>query len=272
MLSFGRKRSWQRRVGDAARSAPKRGRQLRAAAAQLDIPFARSRVAGLIREWFMRFVLQPLMDVYAARRATGRERLAGLRGPVILVANHASHMDTPVILAALPRRLRKRTAVAAAADYFYRTGSSRSSSRSSSTRCRSTGAAAASARPAARTSTSCSTRAGTSSCTRRARARATAGPGRVRRGAAVLARAHNLAVVPIRVTGTSAAMPPGRLWPRRLQGKVLSHRHRIEVSFGEPIGPDDEPRVLTERVQRFFEDGDGKGGSPSPYRRLAGRR
>ena len=29
-------------------------------------------------------------------------------------------MDTPVILSALPRKLRKRTAVAAAADYFYR--------------------------------------------------------------------------------------------------------------------------------------------------------
>ena len=36
------------------------------------------------------------------------------------MANHASHIDTPVILAALPRRFRKRTAVAAAADYFYR--------------------------------------------------------------------------------------------------------------------------------------------------------
>ena len=43
-----------------------------------------------------------------------------MKGPVILVANHVSHLDTPVILAALPRRLRKRTVVAAAADYFYR--------------------------------------------------------------------------------------------------------------------------------------------------------
>ena len=68
----------------------------------------------------MQFVLNPLMDYYAARRATGREKLPALKGPVILVANHASHMDTPVILSALPRKLRKRTAVAAAADYFYR--------------------------------------------------------------------------------------------------------------------------------------------------------
>ena len=74
----------------------------------------------MTRENFGRFVLRPMMDIYAARRATGREKLAGLKGPVILVANHASHMDTPVILAALPWRLRKKTAVAAAADYFYK--------------------------------------------------------------------------------------------------------------------------------------------------------
>ena len=60
------------------------------------------------------------MDYYAARRATGKEKLEGVKGPVILVANHASHMDTPVILSALPRKLRKRTVVAAAADYFYK--------------------------------------------------------------------------------------------------------------------------------------------------------
>src|ERR1700761_3102825 len=120
VLPFRRKRSWQRRVTDAAKNAPQKGRELRAAAAQLDLPWARSAPARMVRENFMRFVLNPLMDIYAARRATGREKLSALKGPVILVANHASHMDTPVILSALPRKLRKRTAVAAAADYFYR--------------------------------------------------------------------------------------------------------------------------------------------------------
>src|ERR1700742_76552 len=117
---FRRKRTWQRRVSDVARNAPQQGRKLRAAAAQLDLPWARSAPARLVRENFMRFVLNPLMDYYAARRATGREKLSALKEPVILVANHASHMDTPVILSALPRKLRKRTAVAAAADYFYK--------------------------------------------------------------------------------------------------------------------------------------------------------
>ena len=119
----------------------------------------------------------PMMDVYTARRATGREKLAGLKGPVILVANHASHMDTPVILprcragcASAPRSPLRRTTST-------RTASSRPPSRSSSTRCRSSAAGAAWARTAAATSTSCSTRAGTCCSTPRARARATAARG-----------------------------------------------------------------------------------------------
>jgi 1-acyl-sn-glycerol-3-phosphate acyltransferase len=94
------------------------------------------------------------------------------------------------------------------------------------------------------------------------------GPGRVRRGAAVLASAHNLSIIPIRVTGTAEAMPPGRLWPRRLRGRLLSKRHRITVAFGEPIPPNGDTAALIERVQTFFENGDG-GPSRSPYRRAA---
>jgi 1-acyl-sn-glycerol-3-phosphate acyltransferase len=264
VLPFRRKRSWKRRVSDAARNAPQRGRGLRAAAAQLDIPWARSWPAAVARENFLRFVLGPIMDFYARRRATGRERLAGLKGPVILVANHGSHMDTPVILSALPRRLRKRTAVAAAADYFYRNKMV---------------AALVSLLfntvPIERRGGGLTKGGGHldklldqgwnlllyPEGTRKHGE----GTGRVRRGAAVLAAAHNLSIVPIRVTGTRDAMPPGRLWPKRLRGKLLSKRHRIEVSFGEPIRPTEDATALIERVQRFFESGDGS--LPSPYRR-----
>jgi 1-acyl-sn-glycerol-3-phosphate acyltransferase len=41
-------------------------------------------------------------------------------GPVVFVANHASHLDAPAVLAALPRSTRRRLAIAAAEDYFYR--------------------------------------------------------------------------------------------------------------------------------------------------------
>jgi 1-acyl-sn-glycerol-3-phosphate acyltransferase len=96
----------------------------------------------------------------------------------------------------------------------------------------------------------------------------TGAPGRVRRGAAVLAAAHHLAIVPIRVTGTAAAMPPGRFWPKRARGSVAARRHRIEVSFGKPIPPNSDTVAMIEQVQAFFE---GASVSPytSPYRRRA---
>ncbi len=40
-------------------------------------------------------------------------------GPAVFVANHQSHLDTPVCLKAVGGRIRRRLAVAAAADYFY---------------------------------------------------------------------------------------------------------------------------------------------------------
>jgi hypothetical protein len=79
-------------------------------------------------------------------------------------------------------------------------------------------------------------------------------------------------VVPIRVTGTREAMPPGRLWPKRLRAVPVSKRHRITVSFGEPITPTGDAAELIESVQKFFNDSDGTG-SPykSPYSRLGSR-
>ncbi len=64
-------------------------------------------------------VLGPLMDLYTQCHVSGREHFHRLQAPVVLVANHSSHMDTPAILRALPRAWRRRTAVAAATDYFY---------------------------------------------------------------------------------------------------------------------------------------------------------
>jgi 1-acyl-sn-glycerol-3-phosphate acyltransferase len=261
-MQFRRKRSRKRRFLDAARAAPARGRELRAAAAQLDLPWARSWLAGLVRENFMRFVLNPAMDYYAARRATGKEKLEGVKGPVILVANHASHLDTPVILSALPRRLRKRTVVAAAADYFYRNR------------------IVASAVSLIFNTVPIERRGGGGMSKDGGHldelldqgwnlllypegTRSRGGvPGTLRRGAAVLAAAHHLKIVPIRVTGTAQAMPPGRLWPRRLRDKPVPKRHRIEVSFGEPITAAGDPNELMESVRGFFENG----GSPTPYR------
>ena len=49
----------------------------------------------------------------------GRENLAGIKGPVIFIANHQSHMDTPVIVESLPDRIRDNLFFGAAADRWF---------------------------------------------------------------------------------------------------------------------------------------------------------
>ena len=64
-------------------------------------------------------VTRPLARVVASPQLRGEEGLADIEAPVIFAANHASHIDTPLLLACLPLRFRHRTVVAAAADYFF---------------------------------------------------------------------------------------------------------------------------------------------------------
>jgi 1-acyl-sn-glycerol-3-phosphate acyltransferase len=49
----------------------------------------------------------------------GRERLAGVEGSYVVVANHTSHLDAPLIMGSLPRKLARYLAAGAAADYFF---------------------------------------------------------------------------------------------------------------------------------------------------------
>jgi 1-acyl-sn-glycerol-3-phosphate acyltransferase len=66
-------------------------------------------------------VLIPALRAYCRPfRSVSSGDVRCLKGPLLIAANHASHLDAPAILAALPAHIRHRTAVAAAADYFYR--------------------------------------------------------------------------------------------------------------------------------------------------------
>jgi long-chain acyl-CoA synthetase len=56
--------------------------------------------------------------VFAHIRVEGLEHLRDLDGPVVFASNHQSHMDVPVILAALPGRWRARVAPAMAKEFF----------------------------------------------------------------------------------------------------------------------------------------------------------
>jgi 1-acyl-sn-glycerol-3-phosphate acyltransferase len=50
----------------------------------------------------------------------GRENLDGVRGPLLVIANHTSHFDTVIVLHVLPGRIWNRLAIVAAADRMYR--------------------------------------------------------------------------------------------------------------------------------------------------------
>ncbi len=78
----------------------------------------RSAVARFIRGFSLATWILPLARLFAWIRVEGREHLSSVHGPVIFAANHQSHMDTPVILAALPAAYRYRVAPAMAKEFF----------------------------------------------------------------------------------------------------------------------------------------------------------
>lgn len=62
--------------------------------------------------------LLPLTRIFAWIKVDGVQNLRTVEGPVIFAANHQSHMDVPVILAALPAKWRRRVATAMAKEFF----------------------------------------------------------------------------------------------------------------------------------------------------------
>ncbi len=78
-------------------------------------PWARG-VRRLARPWLVTSHVRRLCTPMVVE---GREHLAGLSGPALLIANHTSHFDTVIVLSVLPDRVFDRTAVVAAADRFF---------------------------------------------------------------------------------------------------------------------------------------------------------
>jgi len=198
-----------------------------------DVAWARTAPAGAVRELLLSVAFRPLIALYARRTVRGLEHLEDLRGPVLFVANHASHMDTPLVLRALPWRWRRRTVVAAAADYFY--GSALLAHAVSlafntvPVERHEAGAAGASELETLLDR-------GWSLVIYAEGTRSRDGAvGRLRAGAALLAAERGLPIVPVHVSGTHATMPVGRGWMRR--GPGLKRRD-VGVAFGPAIRPD----------------------------------
>jgi long-chain acyl-CoA synthetase len=75
-------------------------------------------LAVLVRWILQAFFVRPLARYYMKLRVMGKEKFDGLEKPFLLVANHISHLDAIVLTLSLPWHVRKRLAIAAAADVF----------------------------------------------------------------------------------------------------------------------------------------------------------
>ncbi len=84
--------------------------------------WAHTPQARAIRRWLDRLVTGPVVAMIGRPEVEGLEHLAGLDGPFLLCPNHASHLDAPTLRYVLPADVRERTAIAAAADYFFAGG------------------------------------------------------------------------------------------------------------------------------------------------------
>lgn len=187
--------------------------------------WVQSRPAAVIRRFVQHAALKPLVWRLVRVQVDGFDRVDGLAGPLVVVANHSSHLDTPLIVCALPPRLGRNLAVGAAADYFF----------DATWRAVLTGLAF-NAFPVER---------GTA---RRLRGLAgkmldngssllvfpegtrsrTGAMAAFKPGAAALSSTRAAACLPVGLIGTFDAMPRGRNWPRR-------GRPAVQVRIGEPM-------------------------------------
>jgi 1-acyl-sn-glycerol-3-phosphate acyltransferase len=202
--------------------------------------WARKPAANSVRDLVQRYGLRPVLHSTVRPQVSGLDVLTGLQQPVLFVANHSSHLDTPLILCSLPDEWRRNTTFAAAADYFFDTWWRASGS-----------AMVFNTFPIERRGGSMSTTPGDvlsdgwnvvifPEGTRSPDGWST----RFRLGAAYLAVEHGVPVVPVGIRGSYAAMPRGRGWPR-------PGRLPVRVRFGPALraGDGESPREFAPRIR-----------------------
>ena len=176
-----------------------------------------------------RGLLKPLIWRLTSVTVLGREHLESLSRPFVLVSNHASHLDAPLIFGALPRKLARYVAANAAADYFFdvwwrkplaslffnafpvdRTGLR--GRRSVATDLLDAGVPLLLFPEGGRSKTG--------------------EMGNFKPGAAALCISRDVPAVPVAIVGAAEAMPYGQNWPNKGRPPVF-------VTFGEPMWAED---------------------------------
>ena len=206
-----------------------------------DTAWARTPVARVARAAILDLAIRPAAHLLASPTVDGRERLDALEAPVIFAANHHSHADTGLLLSLLPDRFRRKTAVAAAADYFF-------DRRAKGTfHALTFGAVPMERTRVNRRSAEVATDLladGWSLVIFPEGGRSPDGWAQeFRGGAAYLAVRSGRPVVPVYIEGTRL------MWPK---GQRLPRPQKVTVTFGTPISPDpgEDARRLAARLQR----------------------
>jgi 1-acyl-sn-glycerol-3-phosphate acyltransferase len=189
-----------------------------------------------------RGLLKPLVWRLVTVTVLGKEHLAGLNRPFVIVSNHASHLDAPLILGCLPRKLASYVAAGAAADYFFdvwwRKGLT---------------SLFFNAFPVDRTGLRGRQGLATSLLDdgvplllfpEGTRSR-TGDMGAFKPGAAALSISRDVPCLPVAVVGAAEAMPYGQNWPTR-------GRLPVYVAFGEPMRAEEGETVaqFSERIAK----------------------
>ncbi|PPF80772.1 1-acyl-sn-glycerol-3-phosphate acyltransferase [Subtercola sp. Z020] len=191
-------------------------------------------------------MLKPVIWSMVRVEITGRSLLKDVKGPYIVVANHSSHLDAPLILGSMPSRLSRYLAAAAAADYFFdvwwRKGLT---------------ALFFNAFPVDRSANAKSTgftgkllKAGVPLLVFPEGTRSKDGTiAPFKGGAAALCMKAGIPCIPMALVGATQAMPRGRNWP-------VPGRPPVRVRFGEPLIAADGESVpeFNARIERVVRE------------------
>ncbi|SDT41454.1 lysophospholipid acyltransferase family protein [Microlunatus soli] len=173
-----------------------------------------ARIADPVRRILQAMSGRPLLAARIRLEVGDRSAITEPDRPMVIVANHASGLDSQVLRAALPPRLRRRTTVAAGSQ-----------------------------------SPDAALAGGRSVLIFPEQERSTDGVmGAFTETAAALAIRHRAPVLPVGIRGTYAVLPSGRTWPPKLPfGHV---RPRVSVRFGSVLhaDPDETASSFTDRI------------------------
>jgi 1-acyl-sn-glycerol-3-phosphate acyltransferase len=219
--------------------------------------WARRYPARLFRAVYTDFVAGPLSKAVAPSTIVGAERLDRMDGPLIFAANHNSHADTSVLIAAIPSKFRHRLVVAAASDYFF------DSTIKATTMALILGAIpierAKVSRRSAQTAIDLANDGWSVVIYPEGGRSADGWMGEFKSGAAFVAQRSGATVIPVFIEGTSRVLPKNPIESEvapggsgsESQGVSRLRRHPVSILFGRPLvaSADEDVRAFSSRIE-----------------------